>query len=275
MAKLSTEYGLLASSVTGKLSTEYATDGATPAIPTYANTSYLSVTAAANAGYFETDSLPITFNESFSYSYWIKMSSIYTSYLNAFYANLHDGTYDSYNRLQPIQNQYRGSNQNYFAIGGAFVQYFDPYLDNDVWHNVTVTWSNSNISASTSITSAILVSNLKLYVDGQKQNFLFPVGSATKTGSSVVDKLRIGDCVKNNTEPSFNLSDVAIWKGSELSAAQVLEIYGTGDPHDIRAVANMPVPSRYYLFEDVADPTYEEISQSSAGTVSNGTITLY
>ena len=282
MAKLSTECGILTTAFTGtlstsagKLSTEHAAP-ATPAIPDYANTSYLSVAASGNAGYFETDSLPIAFTESFSYSYWVKMSNIGNrSYTNAFYVNFHDNTYDNYNRLQPIQNQYRGSNNNYFAIGGVYAQYYDPYLDNDVWHNITITWSNSNISASTNITRTILTSNLKLYVDGQKQTFINSNGSATKTGSSVVDKLRIGDCVKNYTEPSFNLSDVAIWKGSELSADQVLEIYGTGDPHNIRAIANMPVPSKYYLFEDGADPTYEEISQSSAGTVSNGTITLY
>lgn len=246
----------------------------TPPIPPYTNTSYLSIGSAANAGHFETDSLNMSPSESFSYSYWIKVPNISTSYTNALYTTIHDGTRDQYNRLEPFQHQFRGNSSNYIALGGSYIKFSSNY-DTGNWVHIVVTWSNANVTSSTSITSSLLLSNTTLYINGAWSQLHSPAGTASLTGASLLDKFRIGDAVTSYIEPSFSISDIAIWKGTELSSTQVSEIYGTGTPDNIRAIANMPTPTRYYLFEDATDPNYEEISQSSLGTSSNGTITSY
>ena len=97
----------------------------------------------------------------------------------------------------------------------------------DRWYNVVGTWDGSNI---------------RIYVDGVER------GSEASSGSvqSVTSANWIGRY--STTYMDGNLSNIALWKNTALTQAQITEIYNTGIPTDLSSFSGT-APTHWYTLD--------------------------
>jgi hypothetical protein len=131
------------------------------------------------------------------------------------------------------------------------------------WHNVIFTYDSSFASG-------------KLYIDGALQASDTTTSGAHTPGDA---NLYIGARQSNSIEKEFlgNIDETAIWKGTYLSQAQVLEIYNNGKPSNLENFSGT-LPSSWWRLGENAyfDNNAITVPNSIAGApngVGPGTVT--
>lgn len=277
MSKLTTEYGLLASAMDPKLSTEYAA----PAAPTWSNVSYGIL---GTDGYIQQTGLNTSILSDFSISVWMKKSNFTSTSNTAALGLVHlgnttVGTYSAYVGFNAYFRNTNGTSSNYVVYGAgnqAVISYFDSSVydfDDDNWHHFCFVWDYSASGHSSgAINASHFANGLTVYFDNNVMTMgpNFIEGSGGSTGIAM-NQVRFGDTISGAGSQSFNTDNCAYWGGTALSPNEVDLIYNGGMTGiDLQNTTNLTAPSTWFRFEDANDLIKETVSNSNTNINSSG-----
>lgn len=122
-------------------------------------------------------------------------------------------------------------------------------MNGSTWHHIVFTWDTTETFTPTKPTTSVsyptpsaITGAMRVYVNGDLKNHgqstvasnnqIGPTGSFEQmTGS--IDTIRLGLTATNGSDQDGHISNVAVWN-SRLTDAEVLAIYNSGAPTDLR-----------------------------------------
>lgn len=293
MSKLSTECGILTTAFTGtlstsagKLSTEYATAGAAPAIP-WSNNNYIVL---ADGGSIKVPIANTDLNSSHSIMFRYKSDSFtatgLTNQMFGLVSTAFAQPYAGYTRQSGLSIQLRGTASYTGIIGSSGINYASlpssvNGIDDGNWHTIIMIWNSpGGQNATTTVTASNLISYFEIYIDSYLSSSKLSLTGASNSGGnwqwgSVINELRLNDFINGVNEVGCAIDEVAYWQGHALSESERNLAYNNGTSVDLANTTNLTIPTTYHQFEDSSNQNYDNISSSNIGTVTSGTTTAY
>lgn len=153
----------------------------------------------------------------------INLSSL-TSYIKGVYI-----TSDPYVRFELND----GASGNYVETDAA--------LSNDTWYHCVCVFDGSQAASAV----------LKIYLDAVDSGTGTPASPPSSIGYDKFSNLEIADSSQAgiDTFENADLSHLAIWKNLAMSQAQVAEVYNSGMPPDLNALALSGKPVHWWKFD--------------------------
>ena len=122
-------------------------------------------------------------------------------------------------------------------------------MNGSTWHHIVFTWDTTETFTPTKPTSSVsyttpsdITGAMRVYVNGELKNHgQSNVASNNQVGSTsgfsemtgAIDTIRLGLTATNGGDQDGHISNVAVWN-SRLTDAEVLAIYNSGVPTDLR-----------------------------------------
>lgn len=287
MSKLSTEYGLLASAIDPKLSTEYAVSASPPPVAPFIDDSY--VLGSINSDCKMRLYADFDLSQSFTISFWVWTAPYGGhTYFDAFFPmtalfeSTHvDKTYSTYYpaglQWSNRNNTPSSGNPDYFGFSdwssNTFVGYYHFFTagENNLssgWKNIMVTWDSAYYSSG-SISQPNAKAGLTYYINNVAvpKTTDYNAGGSINPSSFQFTGIAFGRHIAQRSTNAYyhgKLNDVSIWTSHIVTSQERGLIYNSGIPADVQNTSGLTSPTKYWKFEN-ADTTLDSVSNTSSG----------
>ena len=265
-------------------SVNIATTGTYTAPPSYANDYYVSTDSSS----FLKETININMQSSWSISFWYRASSFTGTGFTAHYFGLANNTssltYGSYQRLDGIHLQLRGSGTGYLDLNASSSGFYKALsssagsIANGNWRHIAMVWTAHDPAINGVLSISNTTSNLKVYIDNVELGYGgVQGGTPTMTDTFTLNELRMGKWLSGTTETSFDMDEVALFDYalSSGSGGDIEKIYNSGTPADLEDTAGLTAPTRYFRFENNSDLAEESVDNSTSTATTNVTQKSY
>ena len=231
-----------------------------PRIPPFTNTYSLDFDGMddyVNIG----NGVSFEYTDAFSYSFWVNPGL--DSGVKYLYSKYDSGRgilmyYNSSGAATPafISFNLYNTNAGSTATRKRITTQTGNILTKGVWNNIVITYDGSGLGSGIKLYKNEVSQTVTVTQDNLQNQTIVNTEDAYLSSFNGVSSFLLG-----------NQDEFAIYD-SELSAADALAIYGTGQPTDLTNLS----PSAWYRFEEGSGTTALDSAGSNNGTIENGAI---